>query len=339
MQERPGDAEAAAGKQRADLYLAGQAALEARQYPEAIAAWDELQPRGARLRRCSRSPLPGVRGVRRSPVRHAGLRRDIQEGRKQYGLARGLAPTRPEAIEKLRACQLPTPTPLPTAPPTPTPTPLPGPHLGVISDDVTNLRVRSGPGAGYFVLGKLTAGDAVTITGRTADAAWVQVEAAPDRQGWVSSEYVKANYPIEGAPVVAAPPLPQRLLAAQASADFSSQQGFRDWFYLISTAPGSSKFIRMPWDGDGTYRWCCDGNYSPAMRISECGGLSEPAQRCGAVVGQPLRGPVAHLRRCAQGIRGRSRRQWRPGADHPEQGHASGRTRWAVTIRPGLTSI
>lgn len=270
LEEQPGDAEAVAGQRRADLYQRGQAALAAGQFPQAIAAWDELHraaPDYADV--ADRLYLAYV--AYGEALCATGEPDDISAGRKQYGLARGLAPTRPEAIEKLRTCQLPTPTPLPTRPPTPTPTPLPGPHLGVISDEVTTLRVRSGPGAGYFVLGKLTAGDAVTITGRTADATWLQVEASPDRQGWVSSEYVKANYPAEGAPVVPAPPLPQRLVVAQASADFSSQQGFRDWFYLASTAPGSLQYVRMPFDSDGTYRWCCNANYSSAMRVWRAG--------------------------------------------------------------------
>jgi len=141
--------------------------------------------------------------------------------------------------------------------------------------------VRSGPGAGYFVLGKLTAGDTVTITGRTADAVWMAIQAGSERSGWVSSEYVKANYPPESAPVIATPPLPRQLLVAQASADFAAQQGFRDWFYLASTAPGSSKFIRMPWDSDGTYRWCCDANYSSAMRVWSAGAY--PSQSNDAV--------------------------------------------------------
>ncbi len=280
LQERPDDGEAAAGKRRADLYLAGQATLDARRYPEAIAAWDELHraaPDYADV--ADRLYLAYV--AYGEALCATGEPGDIAEGRKQYGLARGLAPARPEAIEKLRACQLPTPTPLPTVSPTPTPTPLPGPHLGVISDDVTTLRVRSGPGTGYFVLGKLTAGDAVTITARTENATWVQVEASPERTGWVSSEYVKANYPVEAAPVVARPPLPQRLVVAQASADFSSQQGFRDWFYLASTAPGSSQYVRMPFDSDGTYRWCCNANYSPAMRVWSMGAY--PSARNDAV--------------------------------------------------------
>lgn len=276
LQERPDDAEATAGKGRADLYLAGQTALEAGQHAEAIAAWDELHraaPAYADVAdRLYRAHLAygDALCASRTPA-------DIQEGRKQYGLARALDPARQEVIEKLRACQLPTATPLPTAPPTPTATPLPRPPLGVIADGVSNLRVRSGPGAGYLVLGKLTAGDAVTVTGRTEDVTWVQVEASPGRTGWVSAEYVKADYPAEGAPVLTPPPLPQRLLAAQASADFFGQQGFRDWFYLISTAPGSLKFTRMPWDGGRWYRWCCDGNYNPQMRISDAGAY--PSQR------------------------------------------------------------
>lgn len=260
LQERPGDVEATNGRQRADLYFSGQAALEASQYPAAIAAWEQLQrvaPDYAgvtdRLYRTYLAYGDALCAKQTAP--------DIEEGRKQYDLARALDPARPEAGEKLTVCQLPTATPPPTA------TPLPGPHLGVIGDNVTNLRVRSGPGVGYFVLGKLTAGDAITITGRTEDAAWIRVESSPEHVGWVSSEFVRANYPVEGAPAVDAPALPRRLLAALASTDFASQQGFRDWFYLASTAPGSTKFVRMPWDNDGTYRWCCNPNYSSAMRV------------------------------------------------------------------------
>lgn len=270
LDQRPGDAEAAAGRQRADLYQRGLAALQAGQYPQAIAAWEEL-----------RNLAPGYADVAERLYLAYVAYGDtlcaeatvpaIEEGRRQYGLARGLEPARPEAAEGLRACQVPTPTATPTPEPTPTPTPLPGPHLGVIADQVTTLRVRSGPGAEYFVLGKLKAGDAITITGRSEDAAWLQVEAGPGRVGWVSSEYVQPNYPAEAAPVLAAPPLPKTLPVADAVADFSPQQGFREWFYLISNEPGSLSFTRMPWDGGRWYRWCCDRRYNPEMRLSDAG--------------------------------------------------------------------
>lgn len=276
LQERPDDAAAAAGQRHADLYQRGQAALAAGRYPQAIAAWGELYRAAADYADVADRLYLAYLAYGEA-LCATGLPAEIQEGRRQYGLARALDPARPEVIDKLRACQLPTPTPPPTAPPTPTATPLPGPHLGVISDEVTTLRVRSGPGAGYFVVGKLTAGDAVTITGRTEDTGWLQVQAGPERQGWVSSEYVKANYPLEGAPIVAAPPLAHRVRVAQASADFASQQGFREWFYLISTAPGSLTFTRMPWDGNRWYRWCCDPNYNPEMRISDGGAF--PSRR------------------------------------------------------------
>ena len=197
LHERPGDAEAAAGKQRADLYLAGQAALEAKQYPQAIAAWDELHRAAAGYADVADRLYLAYIAYGKAFCA-AGTPADIQEGRKQYGLARGLVPTRPEAIENLRACQLPTPTPLPTAPSTPTATPLPGPHLGVIADSITNLRVRSGPGAGYFVLGKLTAGNAVTITGRTADAAWVQVQSCARSAGLGEQRIRQGQLPDRG---------------------------------------------------------------------------------------------------------------------------------------------
>jgi tetratricopeptide (TPR) repeat protein len=265
LRERPDDAEAATGRLNADLYLQGQTAMAAGQYPQAIAAWDGVHRNAADYADAAdRLYLAYVAyGDTLCATREAA---NIEEGRNQYGLARALAPARPEAAEKLLACQA----------STPTPTPLPGPLLGVITDGVANLRVRGGPSSGYLVLGKVSAGNTVTITGRTEDAAWVQVEAAPEHTGWISSEYVKFNYPVQAAPVASAPPLASRLPVAEAGADFSAQQGFRDWFYLISTAPGSLKFIRMPWDGAGAYRWCCDKTYSPEMRISAVG--ASPSQ-------------------------------------------------------------
>lgn len=263
LQERPADSEATAGKGRADLYLAGQVALDAGQYPEAIAAWEELQ-RTAPGYADVADRLYLARVAYGETLCAAGTPEEVQQGRAQLELANDLAPERPEAAERLAACLLPTPSPTPTA----TPPPL---IVGVVKEDVTTLRVRSGPATGYFVVGKLTARDPVTITGRAADATWIRVEAASGCMGWVSSEHVQASYPIEDAPAVAVPPLPQRLLAAQASTDFSSQQGAGDWFYLISAAPGSLKFTRIPWDGDHWYRWCCDRNYNPEMRISSAG--------------------------------------------------------------------
>ncbi|MCX7853775.1 MAG: hypothetical protein N2383_13490, partial [Caldilineales bacterium] len=119
LDQRPEDAQAAAGQRHADLYQRGLTALRAGQYPQAIAAWQELL-----------SLAPGYADVAERLYRAYVTYGDtlcaqntlpaIEEGRRQYGLARGLDPSRPEAAEGLRACQVPTPT------ATPTPTPLPG---------------------------------------------------------------------------------------------------------------------------------------------------------------------------------------------------------------------
>jgi hypothetical protein len=264
--ERPEDSAARDGRRRAEAYLSGRTAWEAKDYVKAIAAWQPLA-----------SEMAGYGDVvDRLYLAYiafgdqlCALQGDenIQKAREQYSLARQLVPARPEALDKLRQCQL------PTATPSPTPTPLPGPHIAELTGTDT-LRVRAGPGAGYFVLGKLDAGTSVTVTGRTADSRWIYVEASPDRRGWVSGEYLKANYPLSAAPVTPTPPLARSIQVAQAGQDFSSRQGTNDWFYVISAAPGSLNFTQMPWDAETGkwYRWCCDVRYSPKMRLSDIGG-------------------------------------------------------------------
>jgi len=264
--ERPEDSTARDGRRRADAYLSGQTAWEVQDYAKAIATWHPLYGEAASYADLADHLYLAYVAYGDQLCARQGDE-NIQKAREQYNLARQLAPTRPEAIDKLRQCQPPTPT------PSPTPTPLPGPHLAELTGADT-LRVRAGPGVGYFVLGKLDAGTGVTITGRTADSRWIYIEASPDRRGWVAGEYLKANYPLSAAPVAPTPPLAKSTQVTQAGQDFSSRQGKNDWFYVISTGPGSLNFTQIPWDPESGkwYRWCCDGRYSPKMRLSENGG-------------------------------------------------------------------
>jgi serine/threonine protein kinase len=163
----------------------------------------------------------------------------------------------------------------PTAAPpsrTPIPQPAPEPVPGTINAEDT--RVRSGPGLGFFVMGSLSSGAAVTVTGRTADGAWLHIEADSQRRGWVSREYIRTSVSLAPAPVVPTPALLKSIQVAHARMDFSSEQGEHDWFYLISDAPGSLQFTRMPWDAESGkwYRWCCDPRYDARMRLSDAGG-------------------------------------------------------------------
>ena len=60
-----------------------------------------------------------------------------------------------------------------------------GTSNGVITAD--GLRIRSGAGTGYDVVGSLNKGDKVTITSRTmvGNTVWGKIS-----QGWISMEYV-----------------------------------------------------------------------------------------------------------------------------------------------------
>jgi uncharacterized protein YraI len=67
------------------------------------------------------------------------------------------------------------------------------------------VNVRSGPGTQYTVLGVLTFGDSVDITGQNADATWLRVN-FNGQEGWVSASVVEVNGEIASAPVVEAGP-------------------------------------------------------------------------------------------------------------------------------------
>lgn len=107
---------------------------------------------------------------------------------------------------------LPTPTPQPALP-TPAPT-LAAPAASVNA----GANLRSGPGTDYPILGGLPAGQAITITGVSADGAWYQLSDG----SWVFGQLVTnppanlpaveapplAPAPVEAAPVEAAPVAP-----------------------------------------------------------------------------------------------------------------------------------
>ncbi len=82
-----------------------------------------------------------------------------------------------------------------------------GPY-GVAAD---YINVRSGPGTNYPVLGVAAPGASATITGKSTDGLWWQVQIStnfsPDGRGWVHSAYVNA-YNVENVPVVEAPAAP-----------------------------------------------------------------------------------------------------------------------------------
>jgi uncharacterized protein YgiM (DUF1202 family) len=132
--------------------------------------------------------------------------------------------TAPDVMVRVVAAAAPTQTPAPpvqataTVEPsaaTPAGTPLTvtvAPTAGeapqVTADDTVN--VRSGPGTNYDVLGQLTSGETVRVTGRNADSTWWQIvfTDAPDGKGWVFGQLVTPNEAAQSAPVADAPPPP-----------------------------------------------------------------------------------------------------------------------------------
>jgi uncharacterized protein YraI len=68
-------------------------------------------------------------------------------------------------------------------------------------------------GTNYVVLGQLTAGETVRVTGRNADSSWWQIAypSAADGKGWVFGQLVTPNATAPNVAVVDAPPPPTSL--------------------------------------------------------------------------------------------------------------------------------
>jgi uncharacterized protein YgiM (DUF1202 family) len=124
-------------------------------------------------------------------------------------------PTATIAPQPVSASATPT-TPAPSAtlvpptllPATPTATVLP------TAKTKSNTSLRSGPGAGYAILGSLAPGLAVKLTGRNADKSWWQIEfpSSPDGYAWVpaSSLDLGTATGADALPIVNVPPPPTR---------------------------------------------------------------------------------------------------------------------------------
>jgi uncharacterized protein YraI len=66
------------------------------------------------------------------------------------------------------------------------------------------INVRSGPGTGFNSLGTLNPQDVVSLTGKDANGAWLQIDfpAGPEGKGWVNAAFVQASG-IDALPIVA----------------------------------------------------------------------------------------------------------------------------------------
>lgn len=83
----------------------------------------------------------------------------------------------------------------------------PGSPLGTIQEV---LRVRSGPGTQFAILGKLAVGLQVILLARSADGQWFEIEypSGSDQRGWINSGFVQLTGTSEHLPTAQAPPAP-----------------------------------------------------------------------------------------------------------------------------------
>ncbi len=122
----------------------------------------------------------------------------------------------------------PTPTPVPPTPtpepPTATPTATAEPKPEVVVSN-PRVNVRNGPGENFAVLGQVLQGQRLEIVGRDEELAWWQICCFEGQTGWVASEVVRAEGPLDTValaldlptPAPQATPTPSAVAAAAAS--------------------------------------------------------------------------------------------------------------------------
>jgi uncharacterized protein YraI len=149
------------------------------------------------------------------------------------------------------------------------------------------INIRSGPGTGFNSLGTLNAGDVVTLTGKDANGAWLQIEfgAGPEGKGWVNAAFVQAGevqaLPIvaednavvgTGTPTVTPLPVAPRIAPARADGDSALSPAVN----VALTASGTRSFqyssdVSSP-EGDAE-DWIQFTTFTPFLKIElECEG-------------------------------------------------------------------
>ncbi|NIO68795.1 MAG: SH3 domain-containing protein, partial [Anaerolineae bacterium] len=83
------------------------------------------------------------------------------------------------------------------------------------------LNVRTGPGVAYPIIGGLSRGDTVEVTGKNVAGTWLQI-AYSGREAWIAAAYVDLSDSLVTVPVVSAPLLPTPS-AAMESAPVAAQ--------------------------------------------------------------------------------------------------------------------
>jgi uncharacterized protein YraI len=82
----------------------------------------------------------------------------------------------------------------------PQPVPVTG-QTGVVSNSVAALNVRQGPGPQFAAFTTLASGTGVSLVARSADGAWLLVQLADGRTGWVSSAFISTSFPLASLPI------------------------------------------------------------------------------------------------------------------------------------------
>lgn len=100
-----------------------------------------------------------------------------------------------------------TPSLTPSNTPSPTMTVTPAVNAQVMAGR-DGLRLRDAPGTGALVQAQLDAFSPLTIIGRTADNAWLQVVTADGAQGWVAAPYLAITADLAAIPITAEVSLP-----------------------------------------------------------------------------------------------------------------------------------
>jgi hypothetical protein len=93
----------------------------------------------------------------------------------------------------------------PTSIPTTTPTPTSQPDAVV---KVENLNLRSGPDTVYDILGVLSWGDPLEVTGRNLAGDWLKVIVPGGQEGWVAASLLEINLPLAGVAIAQPSPVP-----------------------------------------------------------------------------------------------------------------------------------
>lgn len=110
------------------------------------------------------------------------------------------------------------------------------------------LNMRSGPGPGYSVVGKLANGTLVTMLGRNSAGSWILVSSA-GLQGWVSSLYLQIAGPPVEVPILAeAEPT-----AVVTTGAINVRSGPGTTFAVITTAPYGTIVNMLARNGNATW--------------------------------------------------------------------------------------